>query len=56
MLGLADILRQCRAIVVEHHPLTKTELIDAIDAKLQDVDDDVATEETSQDLFARPAK
>ncbi len=56
MLGLADILRQCRAIVVEHHPLTKTELIDAIDAKLQDVDDDAATEETSQDMFAGPVK
>jgi hypothetical protein len=38
MFGLPDILRQCRDVVAEHHPLTKTNLIASIDARLSEIE------------------
>ena len=46
MLSLADILRQCRIVVADHHPLTKTERISAIDIQLRELGGDVTAELT----------
>jgi hypothetical protein len=34
MPALADILRQCRKVVLDHHPWSQEELVAAIDAEL----------------------
>lgn len=37
MPALADTLRQCRRLVLEHHPWSKVELVAAIDAELDEL-------------------